>query len=122
MQTGNAALAVGRSLHADQVVAQNDSGASESDTDIRARITCTGGVIAARTCYFKDLLWDTERQRFAFFGPSHTQPHMMSDLLLTSDELDPAEPWIKLRRRAIDIQCLLNAANLPVHPGMREPL
>jgi hypothetical protein len=65
-------------------------------------MSCTGGVLAARTCYFEDLLWDIEQQRFAFFGPAHTQPHMMSDRLLTASELDPAEPWIKLRRGVTD--------------------
>eukprot|EP00892_Ulva_mutabilis_P004473 jgi/Ulvmu1/2398/UM131_0010.1 len=72
------------------------------DDPITPRMTCTGGVIAARTCYFQDLLWDTHRQRWAFFGEQHTQPHMMTDVLLTSDELDPDEPWIKLKRMVTD--------------------
>ena len=55
-------------------------------------------MLAARTCYFEDLLWDNHRQRFAFFGPGYTQPHMMTDMLLSADELDGDAPWIKLRR------------------------
>lgn len=96
MQVTEAAF--GRYLWADEGMARNNSGTGPVADVLAPRMMCTGGVIAARTCYFEDLLWDTQRQRFAFFSASHTQPHMMTDLLLASDELDPAEPWVKLRR------------------------
>ena len=101
--TANETAAAGRTL------AAGPDDASESVL-LSPAMTCTGGVIVARTCYFEDLLWDNHQQRFAFFGPRYTQPHMMTDMLLSADELDGDAPWIKLRRYSSLILAVVAAA------------
>jgi hypothetical protein len=54
---------------------------------------CAGSHLASRTCYFRDLMWDSEKERFVLFSNS-TPGHIGDRLVLDTDTV----PWIHMTK------------------------
>lgn len=74
----------------------NSDADTECSTDdaIVPRMSCTGSTLASRTCYFQDLLWDLEAEKFVFFDKKYSSLPFYTD----RQELGDNEPWIYMSR------------------------
>lgn len=65
-----------------------------SKDDLAPRMACTGSNLAARTCYFQDLLWDVKLQKFVFYDRKYSSLPFYTD----RQQLQENEPWIFMSR------------------------